>query len=300
MLGCITDAEGLDAGHVIGYPKGPAGQVIRRYEAHRFSGMEPGFHRGLPSRALTFRIHFGEPAEIVTMPDPAQPPAAYRAFVGGLHQSPAIVAHPGYGSGVGIDVSPLVARRLFGLPGGELASTVVGLEDLIGPSLVGELNERLVLAASWEECFGVLDQVIGRLAAAGRADEAPCEVIEAWRMTLARGGRVTVAELADHVGWSRRHLGTRFIQELGLSPKTAIRVIRFERACALLLAGRASLASMAVAAGYYDQAHLNREFLDLAGCPPTAWLAEEMHDPPREEFPFVQYDDISAAASSAT
>jgi len=296
VLGSLTEDEAA-SGHVIAYPKGSAASVVGRYEGHSFSGLEPGFHRGLPSRALTFRIGLGEPVQIARMPDPAQAAAAHHAFVGGLHSASALVAHPGRGSGVGIDVSPLVARRLFGLPGGQLGSLVVDLADLVGCDLARELNERLATAGSWPARFGVLDRLLGRLVARTRATEPPPEVIEAWRFTLARGGRTTVGEVADHVSWSRRHLGTRFGQELGLSPKTAIRVIRFERTCALLLGGATSLAAVAVAAGYYDQAHLNRDFVHLAGCTPLAWLGEEMYDPPREEFPFVQDEPLSTGAS---
>jgi AraC-like DNA-binding protein len=36
------------------------------------------------------------------------------------------------------------------------------------------------------------------------------------------------------------------------------------------------LAELATECGYYDQAHLAREFRDLAGCPPSALLAEEL------------------------
>jgi AraC-like DNA-binding protein len=299
MLGSVTDEEppAPGSGHVIGYPRGPAADFVCRYEAHSFSGLPPGFHRGLPSRVVTFRFSFGEPTEIVTMPDPAQPSGAYYAFVGGLHRSPALVAHPGYGSGIGIDLSPLTARRLFGLPGGELGSIVVDLADLLGPTLAAEMNERLALAGGWPARFEVLDRLLGALVAEHRLAEPPPEVREAWRFILARGGRTTVAEVAGRVGWSRRHLGMRFAQEVGLSPKAAIRVVRFEQACARLLEGRLPLASVAVAAGYYDQAHLNRDFLDLAGATPLAWLGEEMHDPPREEFPFVQYQAAAVGAS---
>src|SRR5204863_6694413 len=104
-------------------------------------------------------------------------------------------------------------------------------------------------------------------------------------------GRTSVTALAAHVGWSRRHLTSRFTAEFGLGPKAVIRVVRFEYACELFLTrpGK-SLAEIAVNAGYYDQSHLTREWSELAGCTPTAWLAEEFHDPPRldEEFPFVQ------------
>ena len=38
------------------------------------------------------------------------------------------------------------------------------------------------------------------------------------------------------------------------------------------------LADLAVDAGYYDQAHMDREFNALAGCPPVTWLAEEFRN----------------------
>jgi AraC-like DNA-binding protein len=86
-----------------------------------------------------------------------------------------------------------------------------------------------------------------------------------------------VVDLAEEIGWSRRHLGERFRDELGLSPKVAARVMRFQRACRLLQRPRRpGLADVAAACGYYDQAHLTREWHDLAGCTPTVWMAEEL------------------------
>ena len=67
--------------------------------------------------------------------------------------------------------------------------------------------------------------------------------------------------------------------EFGLSPRQLARIGRFERAQALAQAGM-PLAETAHRAGFADQAHLTREWVALAGCPPTTWL--------REEFPFLQ------------
>jgi len=97
---------------------------------------------------------------------------------------------------------------------------------------------------------------------------------------------VPVAELAAETGWSPRYLNSVFRAETGLAPKAAARVVRFDRArhriarAAATAAPGTTLAGLAADCGYYDQAHLARDFRSLAGCPPTQWLAEE--------FRFVQ------------
>jgi AraC-like DNA-binding protein len=109
----------------------------------------------------------------------------------------------------------------------------------------------------------------------------PPEVAFAWHALAATRGRIPVAELARRTGWSRRHLAERFRDVLGLAPKQAARVLRFEAACeALARSPRRRLADLALACGYHDQAHLTREFRALAGASPAEWI--------RRELPFVQ------------
>jgi AraC-like DNA-binding protein len=115
------------------------------------------------------------------------------------------------------------------------------------------------------------------------AAQAAPEVGWAWRQLLASGGTVRIADLAAQTGWSGRYLAARFRTEIGLTPKAAARVIRFSRARRLLLENVAGgrgpgLAGLAAACGYFDQAHLAREFRSLAGCPPSQWIAEEFRN----------------------
>jgi transcriptional regulator GlxA family with amidase domain len=85
-----------------------------------------------------------------------------------------------------------------------------------------------------------------------------------------------IEQIAREIGWSRRHFSQRFRDEVGLTPKSAARVFRFERACGLIKDQRPSLADVALACGYYDQAHMTREWNTLAGCSPSAWIASEL------------------------
>ena len=58
-------------------------------------------------------------------------------------------------------------------------------------------------------------------------------------------------------------------------------MLRFHRATELLVRpGARSLASIALGCGYYDQAHLNREFRQMAGCTPSQYLAARFTDGP--------------------
>jgi transcriptional regulator GlxA family with amidase domain len=87
-------------------------------------------------------------------------------------------------------------------------------------------------------------------------------------------GTASIAQVAREVGWSDRQLAREFRREIGLSPKAAARVIRFDRARRLL--PRYSGAVVAAECGYADQAHFVREFVAFTGLSPTRWLAEEV------------------------
>ncbi|MGH9097474.1 MAG: helix-turn-helix domain-containing protein [Acidimicrobiales bacterium] len=208
------------------------------------------------------------------MPDVVQMPGSFQAFVGGLHTTPAMIRHDGSQHGVSLELTPLGARALFGVPAAELAHAVLDLEDILGTNAI-ELVDRVASAPGWRERFAALDDVLTQQLREG--GDVPREVIWAWEQLVSTGGTIEVGTLADEVGYSRRHFGELFRRELGLAPKAAARVLRFERSRRLI--GRTDgpgLAAAAALSGYYDQAHLTKEWRDIAGCTPTTWIAEEL------------------------
>ena len=261
---------------VVAKPALPLRPYVEAYTGYRMEGFPPGLHRGLPGRHLTFICSLGPPVDLVAMPDPKHPARQLRAFVSGYDAGPATIAHDGTQRGVALDLTPRGARLLLGLPAAELSGICVSLDEVVGA--VGErLSSRLEEASAWTQRFALLDEELLALAGRRRIGEPRPEVVAAWDQIVATGGTVEVGALAADLGWSRRHLGERFRAELGLTPKVAARVVRFERARRLLLRPeRPALADVANLTGYFDQAHLNRDFRDLAGCSPTTWLAEEL------------------------
>ena len=247
---------------------------------YRDKGVAPALHRGLPSPWLTMIVTIDEPLVMAAHPDPAQAPGPFDVLVGGLHTAPALISHDGAQSGIQLALSPLAARALLGLPASELASIDVHGADVFGRR-AAQVHERIRELPGWPARFAFLEEfLLGRLRAADERAGVSPEVRYAWRELLRSGGNVPVARLAAQTGWSDRHLRSRFRAETGLGPKEAARVIRFDRARRQL--GRRAgtgrpldLAGLAVSAGYFDQAHMDRDFRQLAGCPPTTWLAEE-------------------------
>ena len=269
------------------------GPALRAYVAwctgYRQAGLEPATHRGLPSPWLTMIVTLDDPLVIARHPDPRQPASKHDVLLGGLHTSPALITHEGSQSGIQFALTPLGARALLGMPAAELASIDVDAADVLGRR-AGELRERVLTRADWPGRFAAAEDFFTRHVppAAGERRGGSVaavrdEVGYAWRRLRESRGAVSIAGLAAETGWSARHLSEQFRAETGLSPKEAARVIRFDRARRALLrrgaAGRPGpLASLAAQCGYYDQAHMARDFRDLAGCPPSQLLAEELRN----------------------
>jgi AraC-like DNA-binding protein len=310
--------EGVIDEHARHNPPARLRPFVSGYAGYRQEGVAPARHRGLPSPELTFIVTLDDPLAIDAHPDPGQPADSYDTLLGGLHTSPALVSHQGRWSGVQLGLTPLGARMLLGLPAAGLANWDAEATDVIG-GFAARLRELVVEQPTWAGRFAVIDRLLERRAAEVEADDRATvrpEIGYAWRRLRQTQGGVGVAALAAETGLSARRLGSLFRDEFGLAPKEAGRVFRFTHARRKIgqaamdgrlgagaiggpagedaatgigeAGGRGSangsaattFARLAGECGFYDQAHLAREFRALAGCPPSVWLAEE--------FRFVQ------------
>jgi AraC-like DNA-binding protein len=195
-----------------------------------------------------------------------------------LAQRPSYVVPDPEQRGVQLAVHPLAARALFGLPARELLE-VTDATAVLGAG-AERLRQRLAGSDDWTARF-----VLVRRYLRDRIDQRPAgrvrpEIAEAWRWLAWHRGNGSMAGLARHVALSPRQLGTLFSREVGFSPKQVSRLMRFDHAKqrlshAVAAGGRPDLAEVAVACGYYDHAHLDRDFAQFVGVSPTAWLTEE-------------------------
>lgn len=163
-------------------------------------------------------------------------------------------------------------ERVLGVPALALAGRYVPLEELWGVGATHRLTERLAQARSALDAAEVLKGAIAeRLASNAAHRSAPPLALAA----AERLGVANVNEVAGDLGVSERHLRRVFREAVGVSPKAFAKLARFHRA---LRAARATAhpgwASIAAAAGYYDQAHLIADFRAIAGATPQALLGE--------------------------
>ena len=249
---------------------------VRGYWGYEEETVAFSRRRVLAAAHAVLIVGFGPPIE-VSFPRLGEGVRA-TALVSGLSDCYALVDSFGSQRGVQVDVTALGAFMLFGLPMRELANRAVELGDVLGPE-GARLPERLHEAGGWLARFAILDELfVDRFA---RARPASPDVAWAWRRLREADGRLRVSDLAEELGCSRRHLTARFSEQVGLPPKTLARLLRFGRAARRLGAGRSSherggaagapssLTEIAIECGYYDQAHLNRDFREFAGLAPT-------------------------------
>lgn len=240
------------------------------YSGYRESGGEPVWRRELPVSFIPLIINFARP---FTIRDAPEREARFGSFAAGVYAGPVIVGSAGGAHCLQVNFSPLGALRFFGVAQSEIAGRTLALDDLLGAGgkrLVDELED----ATDWPRRFELLDRFI-----AARFDKARAPhhtVRQVWHGLVENHGAVSVESLAAEAGVSRRHLAKLFRAEIGATPKTMARILRFENARTLARnVPRLGWADLAYAAGYADQAHLVREFRELSGLAPNELLRRD-------------------------
>jgi AraC-like DNA-binding protein len=177
-------------------------------------------------------------------------------------------------------LSPILAHSVLDASSG-FGGTAVALDDLWGRDAV-RTQDQLRATGSWSERFAIMEAALaGRHGAARTVDP---EIAFAWERMVASRGRIRVERLAADLGWSRKRLWSRFGSQIGITPKRASRLIRFDGAAHRLAAGH-SVAVVAAESGYVDQSHLHRDVMAFAGTTPSAVA----------NAPFLAVDDVAWA-----
>ncbi|HEY0838777.1 MAG TPA: AraC family transcriptional regulator [Vulgatibacter sp.] len=227
----------------------------------------PRLERVLPTGAVHLVLRFGGP------PLRVDGHSLGHEIVGGS-RTEAYVREVSWSTGsVGAQLAPGAACAVLGLPAVELADRHTALADLWGQE-AHEWRERIAAEASPAKRLDRFEQLL-----ASRISTGPERMI-GWAVgEIAKG--TDIGRIVEASGFSHRHFLSIFRREVGLAPKRFARVVRFQRSIEVLskAEGGASLAEVAHAAGYADQAHFTREFTAMAGLPPGRYRAAPRRHP---------------------
>jgi AraC-like DNA-binding protein len=169
---------------------------------------------------------------------------------------------PGRHLTFGVRFRPGMAARLLRVPGSVAVDQSIPLSDAWQAGAVRDLLDQLASSRSPRDAISTFE--------ASLADPAPLDPVEKSLAWLAEcGGQVSMDALADAASLSPRQFRRICLERTGLSPKHLARVLRFREAAKYANGLHPDWADVAIASGYYDQAHLINEFKELAGVSPA-------------------------------
>jgi AraC-like DNA-binding protein len=196
----------------------------------------------------------------------------------------------GYARVAGARLHPDGAHALFNVPQHELTNHIVDVRDL-QPRLARQVHDDVIGRDDGEAIVSALDRALCATLASTRTSSASTSSSSSSSRLLvsaasieasparraiaianAQRGLVRVDALADAVDLSVRQLERQFQERVGLSPKLFLRIIRFQEVLRAVRTGPDALrwADLAMAHGFYDQAHFIRDCRLFAGASPSA------------------------------
>jgi len=167
--------------------------------------------------------------------------------------------------------SILGIRFLPGMAGACLRCDIPSLNDRAA-SLESVLGRpAITLLKDLGRCSSIearVEKLAPRLVTCSKVSEVQHAIAELVR----RRGHLSVSDFAEAAGLGDRQLRRACYRHSGLGPKQLSRILRFRHASKLVRQGVTDFAGLALDCGYYDQAHLIRDFRDLAGISPARYM----------------------------
>jgi AraC-like DNA-binding protein len=228
---------------------------------------EPAREIVLPTGAMHLVLRLSDtPLRLFERIEAARAHPVGTAIVGGARASFYVRDVSQAAQTVGAQLEPGTASLLLGVPADELAGRHTSLDALWGRS-VDTMRAQLADTPSLEARVALFERLLlGRLPRLRGLHPAVAEGLSC----LAQ--KADVAAAVESSGYSHRRFSSLFREAVGLAPKLYCRVQRFQHA--LSQASRTaqpSWSAVALAAGYSDQAHFNREFREFTGLTPNRY-----------------------------
>jgi AraC-like DNA-binding protein len=233
--------------------------------------------RILPSGQSQLLINLGPPQYRIEPGPPEVRVPFTDVWYSGLHQGPIDTEAPHGNALLGVAFSARGGFPWLGESMDGLSDRIIALADALGDGALA-LRERLLNTDSLAARFRVVERwLLARLRPRTIVHPAVRWAVD---QIAASGGRVAIEALATQTGFTRKHLGNLFQQQVGVSPKSLARIHRFRGALDILnrANGDVPWAALAEQCGFYDQSHLINEFRRFTGFSPVELARRDRPD----------------------
>ena len=224
----------------------------------------------LPDGCVELILNFGAPFR--ERKENGQEEEQPANFLVGQMTRPMMIAPTGHVQLLGVRFHPGGTFPFFRQPMHEMTNQVVELDSL--GSDAGNIERDLVnmtnAAESLPKRIAAVESWLSNRARDWQNDSS---LLELATNIVSVGGRISLDRLSAATGISGRQLERRFLREVGISPKLFCRILRFQQVFRAVEGTSMNWAAVANDCGYYDQAHLIRDFHQFAGQTPAALLA---------------------------
>lgn len=179
---------------------------------------------------------------------------------------------------IGVYLKPTAIKAIFGVDAHEMLNRNIPLEELITSTTLEELQHAETIARKIEIISSFLIQQIQHTDyIPNRGDTI---------IHLLKEGK-ELKEIQQLMNLSERSLERWAKIEIGMSPKTSARIIRFQSSLDLIRQqATKNLTQLAYQSGYFDQSHYIREFKIFTGVTPKVFKVkanEELENYPQWE-----------------
>lgn len=222
----------------------------------------------LPNGAIELIINLGNPHKVVDCQDFTRFQLYRNCWLAGIQESFIIIEALKESDLIGIRFRPGGAYHFLRMSVNDLTNQVVEAEQIFG-AFAQELRERLITAATPAARLHIIESMLMQRI----GERSPHPLVDQVVAAIRRDPEQSITALSQQTGLSEKHLISLCKRHVGTTPKTLMRILRFQKVINLVSAqSQVDWTEVAHSCGFYDQAHMIREFKLLGGSTPSDYL----------------------------
>jgi AraC-like DNA-binding protein len=162
-----------------------------------------------------------------------------------------------------------MAAPFFPFPMEEISNCVVDADLVWGPDF-GDLRELLLDTKDVDRRFELVEDFL-LTKFRSKLNLNPCVAFAVGEM-IERPDRLSIARMNEKIGYSQKHFTEMFRKQVGVTPKSYLKIMRFQKAIRSIdAADDIDWGDIALTCGFYDQAHFIHDFKHFSGFTPEQY-----------------------------